>query len=83
MFSMKQYADIFAFDRDGQLVLIAEAKSKRGTSINWAAKMRRNMFAHGLMPNAPYFLLALPDAAFTGNECEQSRLVFNGLADCY
>jgi hypothetical protein len=61
---MKQYADIFAFDRNGQLVLIAEAKSKRGTSSDWAAKMRRNMLAHDLMPNAPYFLLALPDAFY-------------------
>ena len=61
---MKQYADILAYDRDGQLALIAEVKSKRGTSSDWAAKMRRNMFAHGLMPNAPYFLLALPDAFY-------------------
>lgn len=61
---MKQYADILAFDRNGQLALIAEVKSKRGTSVNWAAKMRRNMFAHGLLPDAPYFLLALPDAFY-------------------
>jgi len=53
-----------AFDKDGQLALIAEVKNKRGTSSNWAAKMRRNMLAHGLMPNAPYFLLALPDAFY-------------------
>ena len=62
--AMKQYADILAFDRNGQLALIAEVKNKRGTSTNWAAKMRRNMFAHGLMPNAPFFLLALPDAFY-------------------
>lgn len=58
---MTQYADILAFDRYGQLALIAEIKNKRGTSSEWAAKMRRNMFAHGLLPNAPFFLLALPD----------------------
>lgn len=61
---MKQYADILAFDRNGQLALIAEVKNKRGTSSDWAAKMRRNMFAHGLMPHAPFFLLALPDAFY-------------------
>ena len=61
---MKQYADILAFDRDGQLALIAEVKNKRGTSMEWAAKMRRNMYAHGLLPNAPFFLLALPDAFY-------------------
>ena len=58
---MKQYADIVAFDRNGQLALIAEVKNKSGTSSEWAAKMRRNMFAHGLLPTAPFFLLALPD----------------------
>lgn len=58
---MRQYADIFAFDKNGQLALIAEVKNKRGTSSDWAAKMRRNMYAHGYLPEAPYFLLALPD----------------------
>ncbi|HEY9711352.1 MAG TPA: hypothetical protein V6D48_24295 [Oculatellaceae cyanobacterium] len=58
---MKQYADIVVFDKYGQLVLIAEVKSKPGTSSDWAKKMRRNMYAHGLLPDAPFFLLALPD----------------------
>ena len=58
---MRQYADILAFDRYGQLELIAEVKNKRGASSEWAARMRRNMFAHGLLPNAPFFLPALPD----------------------
>jgi hypothetical protein len=58
---MKQYADILAFDQNGQLALIAEVKNKRGTTDEWAAKMRRNMYAHGLLPQAPFFLLALPD----------------------
>jgi hypothetical protein len=58
---MRQYADILAFDRFGQTALIAEVKNKRSTSIEWAVKMRRNMYAHGLLPDAPFFLLALPD----------------------
>jgi hypothetical protein len=58
---MKQYADIVIFDKNGELALIVEVKNKRGTSSEWAGKMRRNMYAHGLMPNAPFFLLALPD----------------------
>lgn len=61
---MRQYADILTFDKFGQVALIAEIKYKRGTSANWAAKMRRNMFAHGFLPNAPYFLLALPDTFY-------------------
>ena len=58
---MKQYADILVFDKNGQLALIVEVKSKRETSTDWAAQMRRNMYAHGLLPPAPFFLLALPD----------------------
>jgi hypothetical protein len=58
---MKQYADIMVFDKNGQLALIAEVKSKRGTSSQWAAQLRRNMYAHNLLPTVPYFLLALPD----------------------
>jgi hypothetical protein len=58
---MKQYSDIVAFDRSGELALLVEVKNKRGTTPEWAAKMRRNMYAHGLLPKAPFFLLALPD----------------------
>lgn len=56
-----QYADILAFDKSGQLVLIVEAKNKRGTSAEWAKRMRRNMLARDLRPKAPFCLLALPD----------------------
>lgn len=58
---LNRYADIVAFDRSGQLVLIVEVKSKLGTSDEWAKRMRRNMYAHGLLPSVPFFLLALPD----------------------
>lgn len=61
---MRQYADILAFDKNGQLALVAEVKNKLGTSSEWAAKLRRNMFAHGSVPNAPFFLLALPDSFY-------------------
>jgi len=58
---MRFKADMAVYDKTGQLALVVESKNKLGTSSNWAAKMRRNMFAHGLMPDTPYFLLALPD----------------------
>jgi hypothetical protein len=29
--------DIVAYDREGQVVLLAEAKSRHGTSADWAA----------------------------------------------
>jgi hypothetical protein len=79
---MRQYADIVVYDKNGQLALIAEVKNKQGTSKEWAAKMRRNMYAHGFMPNAPFFLLALPDHFYlwknptgTGEEIEPTQQI--------
>jgi hypothetical protein len=69
---MRQYADILAFDKNGQLALVVEVKNKRGTSSDWAAEMRRNLFAHGLLPNAPYFLLALPDTFYLWKNTDNS-----------
>jgi hypothetical protein len=58
---MRFNADMAVYDKTGQLVLVVEAKNKLATSKSWAEKMRRNMLAHGLMPNSRFFLLALPD----------------------
>lgn len=54
-------ADIAGYDRTGKLVLAVEAKAKGGASPDWAAKLRRNLLAHGVVSESPYFLLALPD----------------------
>lgn len=53
-------SDIVAQSPDGETILIVEAKTKRGTSTEWAAQMRRNLGAH-LKLSAPFFLLATPD----------------------
>ena len=58
---MRFRADLAIYNKNGQLALVVEAKNKLNTSSSWAAKMRRNMLAHGLMPNTRFFLLALPD----------------------
>ncbi|MEA5552166.1 hypothetical protein VB713_14570 [Anabaena cylindrica UHCC 0172] len=55
------YADMAVHGKDRHLQLLVEVKNKRGASKIWAAKMRRNMYAHGLLPEAPFFLLALPE----------------------
>jgi hypothetical protein len=56
--------DFVAYDREGQVVLLAEAKSKHGTSVDWAARLRRNMLSHGLLPWAKYFLIATPERMY-------------------
>ena len=58
---MKNIADMVVYDSNGQLSLIIEIKNKQGTSRQWAAQMRRNILAHGLLPKTNMFLLALPD----------------------
>lgn len=55
------YADIAVYGKDKRLQLLVEVKSRHGTSSDWAAQMRRNMYAHGLLPETRFFLLALSD----------------------
>lgn len=57
---MSIQADMVAYDSQGKMALVVEVKNKLGTNSEWAAKMRRNILAHGY-PSARFFLLALPD----------------------
>ncbi|MEO8129980.1 MAG: hypothetical protein ABJF23_23505 [Bryobacteraceae bacterium] len=56
--------DFIAYDADGAVVLLLEAKSRHGISDSWAAKLRRNILAHGGLPNAMYFLIATPERMY-------------------
>lgn len=56
--------DFIAYDRDGHVLLLAEAKSRHGTSESWAAGLRRNMLSHGLLPDSKYFLIATPESLY-------------------
>ncbi len=53
--------DVVAYDAAGQLVLVVEVKTRRGTTGEWAAATRQLLLRDELVANAPYFLLALPD----------------------
>jgi hypothetical protein len=61
---MLSRADLALYDRDGQLAVVAEVKNKLGTSGEWAAKLRRNILAHGGFRGAEFFLLATPDRLY-------------------
>lgn len=58
---MSVHWDIAIYDRANQLALVVEVKTKLNASPEWAARLRRNIFAHGTYPNAPYFLMVFPD----------------------
>jgi hypothetical protein len=56
--------DLVAYDPMGRVVLLAEAKSRGGTSAQWASRLRSNLLAHGALPQAKYFLIATPERIY-------------------
>lgn len=56
--------DFIAYNSDGTVVLLAEAKSRRGTSDTWAAKLRRNMLTDRALPKSEFFLIATPEKMY-------------------
>lgn len=71
------YSWDLSFDNpDGQLTLVVEVKNKTNVSPEWVAKLRRNILAHGSLPNAPYFLIVFPDKFYLwidGDHVEESE----------
>jgi hypothetical protein len=62
--SLEKGTDLIAYDQAGRVVLLAEAKSRLGTSAEWAARFRRNMLSHGTLPEALFFLIATPERLY-------------------
>jgi hypothetical protein len=56
--------DVIAYDERGQALLLVEVKGGRDTSELWAARYRRNILAHGTLPAAPFFLIAMPERMY-------------------
>ncbi len=61
---MPAFADFALYDREGRLVAVAEVRNKFGTSPEWAARLRRNLLAHGGASSADYFVLITPDRLY-------------------
>lgn len=47
--------DFVAYNRDGTVLLLAQTKSRLGTSDEWAAEFRRNMLEHGVLTEVAIF----------------------------
>lgn len=62
--------DLSVDDRNGQLILVVEVKRKTNVSPDWAAKLRRNILAHGTFPKAPYLLMVFPDKFYLWSNVE-------------
>src|SRR4051812_16115551 len=69
---MASQPDLVVFSPDHQLVLVVEVKTTPKVDEQWAAKLRRNLLAHGALPPAPYFLLVLPDHLYLWSQPDQS-----------
>ncbi|MBW4695474.1 MAG: hypothetical protein KME27_27310 [Lyngbya sp. HA4199-MV5] len=62
--------DLSIDNRNGQLALVVEIKRKTNVSPGWAARLRRNIYAHGTFPKAPYFLMVFPDKFYLWSDGE-------------
>lgn len=71
--SLHSGIDFVAYDREGRVLLLAEAKSRRGTSESWAARLRRNMLSHGILPPSKYFLIATPERMYLWKQGRTGR----------
>jgi hypothetical protein len=61
---MMAIADLVGYDKEGNLALIVEVKARTNTSSDWAAKLRQNILADGLIPFSRYFMILLPDKLY-------------------
>ncbi|CAN5605819.1 hypothetical protein BH24GEM3_BH24GEM3_24740 [soil metagenome] len=58
---MDRRADIIVTSADHTPQLVVEVKNRTDMSPEWAARLRRNLFAHAAVLPTPFFMLALPD----------------------
>lgn len=63
--------DLAVYNRDDQLVLVTEIKNKLNAAPEWAAQLRRNILAHGVYPDAPFFLMVFPDQFFLWTQSDK------------
>ena len=61
-------ADLAVYDRQQRLVLAVETKSRFDATARWAGRTFRNRYVHGRVPDARYYLLALPDFFYLWSE---------------
>ena len=62
--TMPSRPDFVVYSPDHKLQLVVEVKGTPKSDPGWAAKLRRNLLEHEALPQAPYFLLVLPDHVY-------------------
>jgi len=60
--------DLLIRSSEGYPIAVVEVKNQLNLSRDVATKFRRNMVAHGLLPQIPYFLLVSQDVGYLWRE---------------
>lgn len=63
--------DLALYSPEGTLQMVGEVKRSRDNSATAAASIRRNLLAHGAVPNAPFFLVFLSERLFLWKNLEE------------
>lgn len=72
---MSAAVDFIIESPDQKVQLIVEARTKRSASRVWAAELRRNLLGHRVVPDAPFFLLALPERFYLWKNAPPNEVV--------
>jgi hypothetical protein len=67
--------DFMLYDESNRLVLAVEVKATKNDNAEWAAKLRRNLMEHGVLPEAQFFLLVLPNSTYLWKDAPSSQEV--------
>ena len=71
--------DILIQSPQGNSIAVVEVKNRQNLSRDVATAFRRNMLAHGLLSQTPYFLLTSQDIGFLWKEAKEEN--FDALPD--
>lgn len=71
---MNAVTDIFVSSPDGRPIAAVEVKNPQNLSRDVASEVRRNLLAHGLISQVPYFLLLSQDSGFLWERAEHNGL---------
>ncbi len=58
---MKLRSDIAVYSSDDQLQLVVEVRQKLGATLEWAARIRRDVIVQGAFSDSVFFLLVTPE----------------------
>ena len=65
---MNSVADLAVYNSRGELKAVIDVKGRYGKTGEWATHTRRNMAAHGHVPDVDYFIIATPERLFLWKE---------------